>query len=137
MLDNEKKTAMQIPNMFMEGAEIASSESNKDFNVKDIPSKNILGYKCKGIKVTHNKGTVLMYSTAETPISFDFSLMTTDPRLNFGGNFPPGVDKYGKKLMMEMHMIGAGENEGHVINVYCKELKKQNLTIDLSQFHQY
>lgn len=103
----------------------------KDAQVKEIPSKSILGYDCQGYEVETDGHIVKFYVTNDAGVSF------TQMYQHEKSQLPPGIKeewlKNGDGLLMEMQMTDkkAPVNNASMV---CTSLKKENFIINKSNY---
>jgi len=131
--NGEQKTAMNLPmnnktmSKYLKKAEQKANTFKSDAKVTSIPGKTILGYYCKGYKITSNEGVTKIWLTDKTPVGFLGSMSNMS-------NVPDGILPIGKNTMfMEMdHTSNNGKK--NAFNMVCTAIDQQNLNINKSEY---
>lgn len=116
--------------------EVKESKVDVDFSITEIPSKTILGYPCKGLKMENNEYVLQVYHAADAPVSlsnfFSFSgnkkmsLPDIDPRITkqFSGGLIMEMQVSDKKKAKNSFMITA-----RALNKVSTSIKKDDYQV--------
>ncbi|UNY99575.1 hypothetical protein MQE36_04325 [Zhouia spongiae] len=116
--------------------EVKESKADVDFSITEIPSKTILGYPCKGLKMENNEYVLQVYHAADAPVSlsnfFSFSgnkkmsLPDIDPRITkqFSGGLIMEMQVSDKKKAKNSFMITA-----RALNKVSTSIKKDDYQV--------
>ena len=75
----------------------------EEFKIKELPSKTILGYNCKGLQLENDKYTVQVYHATNTPITLsNFFSFSGDKNMNLPDLDPRLAKQFSEGLIMEM-----------------------------------
>lgn len=113
--------------------DIKTDEDNSNFTIKEIGSKNILGYNCQGFIVEDKDSHITIYITNEAPISFNKVWDTGKNKMPKGFD-PEWVKKYSKSgLVMEMHYVDKKKPKNNT-SMNCIGLDKTDFSINTSDY---
>ena len=113
--------------------DIKTDEDNSNFTIKEIGSKNILGYNCQGFIAEDKDSHVTIYITNEAPISFNKVWDTGKNKMPKGFD-PEWVKKYSKSgLVMEMHYVDKKKPKNNT-SMNCIGLDKTDFSINTSDY---
>lgn len=113
--------------------DIKTDEDNSNFTIKEIGSKNILGYNCQGFIVEDKDSHITIYITNEAPISFNKVWDTGKNKMPKGFD-PEWVKKYSKSgLVMKMHYVDKKKPKNNT-SMNCIGLDKTDFSINTSDY---
>lgn len=109
-----------------------SAESNKDFTIKKIGTKTILGYECQGFVSESEEQEVTFYVAENAPVSFNTMWEGN------GKNMPKGMNaewmkKMEKGLMMEM-IYKDKKKPKNDMTMTCISLEKTDFSIKTTDY---
>jgi hypothetical protein len=107
-------------------------ESNKDFNIKKIGTKTILGFECQGFVIDNDEAEITFYIAENAPVSFNNMM---DANLK---NMPKGFNtewmkKMENGLMMEMIYKDKKKSKNDM-TMTCIALNKTDFSIKTSDY---
>lgn len=106
----------------------SENETNpyENSELKEIGTKNILGFDCQGYETETEEHQITFYVTQDAPISF--ANMYSDEKSNIPKGWNADWLKDGDALMMEMQMIDK-KNPKQNVSMYCTGLDKKAFSI--------
>ncbi|TRZ42373.1 hypothetical protein D3A96_11980 [Robertkochia marina] len=116
-------------------AEVIEEETAADFEVREIPGKEIMGYDCNGFEVETDEYLVTVYNTFEAEVSLANVFGTNK---DLPSNFDPKwVQKDGKfGLTLEMYMKDKTEG-GNDVSMRCVKIEESPMTIQKADFESF
>jgi len=107
-----------------------------DYVVKELGTKNILGYECQGFQMENDENIITSYVAINAPVSFTPVFDTGSKQGNMAKGFDPmWFEKIGDdSIMMEMEFINKNKPKEN-FNMVCTELKKEKLSVDLADYN--
>jgi len=133
MNSNGKKQGQIISSATIDIDKIDTKNSMDDYEFKEIGTKKILGYTCQGFQMENKDVTMTMYVAFDTPVSLNKVYGNNPKRLPKGFD-PKWLDKIGENsLMMEMDIVHKKKSK-HSAKMTCVALKKEPLTINISDY---
>lgn len=128
VMDFDNKMTVMYMNGFVKSTKInipeESSEENLNMEYKEIGSKTILGYECKGYQMENEDYIITFYVTDEAGIGF--SSMYKNQKY-----IPDGFDAdwiNGNSLLMEMNMDSKKKTSKNM-RMICTSIQKEDYTI--------
>lgn len=108
---------------------------DQSITIERIGTKNILGEKCQGYKITMNEGTGTLYMTQDAGFAFnkDFE-QYSKKRLDGKGIDASILNELENGLMMEMSFIGNGTDASESASkMTIKKMTEIKFSVDLSE----
>jgi len=108
---------------------------DQSITIERIGTKDILGAKCQGYKITMDAGTGTLYMTQDAGFAFnkDFE-QYSEKRLKGKGIDASVLNELKNGLMMEMSFIGNGADaSANASKMTIKEMTELKFSVDLSQ----
>ncbi|QCK16639.1 DUF4412 domain-containing protein [Mangrovivirga cuniculi] len=129
---NGNKSVFAMKNAAYMDSTVVNESMQEEYTMKEIEGKTILGYECKGYEITTEEHIIIMYITFEPDIGFGDVVGNNQ---NMPKEMKKEWIKNGEKegLVMEMDMVGRTEDDNSM-KMICKDLKKQKLTIEKSDY---
>lgn len=110
-----------------------SDNDTSDFTIKEIGSKDILGYTCQGFIMENKDSVITVYITDEAPVSFNKIWNTGKNKMPKGFN-PDWMKKYSENgLLMEMDYIDKKKSKNNM-TMTCVALEKTDFLIQASDY---
>lgn len=103
-----------------------------NFSFKEIGSKNILGYNCKGFRMEDVDSIVIMYLTTDAGVVFN-KIFKADGNSAPSGFDPSWLKQAENGVILEMEFINKSFDD-KTTKMYCTELAKESFTIKLSDY---
>ncbi|MDT7829093.1 DUF4412 domain-containing protein [Pricia sp. S334] len=135
LMDNGgQKTGMVMSNPDL--SEAVAQESDMDeYELKEIGTKEILGYTCQGFQMENEDTKMTMYIAFDTPVSFSDMYSGSNAKQLPKGFDPKWLDKIGENsLMMEMDFVNKKKKKQSA-KMTCVALEKDPMTIDLGEYN--
>lgn len=127
--DTRFMTASKIPEDFLEGDEFSPQEG---YEIKEVPSKEILGYTCRGFEMEDAQYRTTVYTTFETEVSFSDMYKKNE---HFPENFDMEWIRDGEKSGMIMEMVIQDKTENDFdAKMVCTRLERAPQTITTSKY---
>ncbi|MCB0446109.1 MAG: DUF4412 domain-containing protein [Gelidibacter sp.] len=126
---------LQTTSMNMNEIVSDASETNKDFTMKKIGTKTIMGYECQGFMSESDEHEITFYIAEKAPVSFN-NMWTANAK-----NMPKGFDsawmeKFKNGLMMEMIYKDKKKSKNDM-TMTCVELRKTNFSIKTTDYKSF
>lgn len=133
MDQNGQKMAMAFKTDVGDMTEEAAEAS--EFEVREIPGKEIMGYDCQGFEVETPEYSVTVYNTFEAEVSLaNVFGVTEDLPSGFDPEWIRKDGQYG--LMMEMYMKDK-TGDGNDVSMRCVDLTEQSLTLNKADYQSF
>jgi len=108
------------------------AESNKDFNIKKIGTKTILGYDCQGFVTDNEDAEITFYIAENAPVSFNKMWDANSKHMPKGFN-AEWLKKMENGLMMEMTYKDKKKSKSDM-TMTCVGLEKTDFSIKTSEY---
>ena len=130
--DSRFMTASKVPEQFLDGEEFTPQEG---YEIKEVPSKEIMGYTCKGFEMEDAQYKTTVYTTFETEVSFSDMYKKNE---NFPENFDMEWIRDGNKsgMIMEMVIEDKAKNEWDA-KMVCTRLERSPQTITTANYQNF
>lgn len=125
-------TATKLDPASLEASETENPYENAE--MKEIGSKEIMGYHCKGYQTETPEHVFTFYVTDEAGVSFSDIFKANQKNAPKG--FNPDWFKDGKALMMEMDMKDKNDPSKNV-SMTCTQLEKTNFTLNKADYQAF
>lgn len=109
-----------------------TSESNKDFNIKKIGTKTIMGYNCQGFVTDNDDAEITFYIAENAPVSFNNMWEANSKNMPKGFN-AEWMKKMENGLMMEMIYKDKKKSKNDM-TMTCVGLEKTSFSIKTSDY---
>ena len=109
-----------------------TSESNKDFNIKKIGTKTILGYECQGYVTDNEEYEITFYIAENAPVSFNNMWEANSKNMPKGFN-ADWMKKMENGLLMEMIYKDKLKPKNDM-TMMCIDLQKTDFNIKTSDY---
>ncbi len=134
-MDSEGNKMLTATKLDPEAIDESDAENPyKDAKIKEIGSKEILGYTCKGYQTETPDHLFTFYVTDEAGVGFSEIFQANQKNAPKGFNSDWFAD--GSALMMEMNMEDK-KNPSNNMTMTCTRLEKKNFTINKSDYQAF
>ncbi len=131
-MDMMGQKMIQTTSLNMKGMVKDAAESNKDFTIKKIGTKTILGYECQGFITDNDEAEITFYIAENAPVSFKGMWDANSKNMPKGFN-PEWMKKMENGLMMEMIYKDRKKPKNNM-PMTCIELEKTDFSIKTSDY---
>ncbi len=131
-MDMMGQKMVQTSSLNMKGMVNDAADSNKDFNIKKIGMKTIMGYECQGFVSESEAHEITIYFAENTPVSFMGMFEANAKNMPKGFN-ADWLNKMENGLMMEMIYKDKKKSKNDM-TMTCIALEKTDFAIKTSDY---
>lgn len=116
--------------------EVAETNSaSNNYNISELPSKTIIGYKCEGLQLEDDRYILKVYHTAEANIKLSnfLSFGNQNQKMDLPDIDPKVSEQFSNGLILQMDIIDKKKAKNNV-NIIAKSLKKESVSIKKSDY---